>query len=206
MNTYTSTEALMLDSTVSPLGSMPIYKLIHRGNEKLLSFPCSPHFTVYVSSSARSRAPACQFCKKPLYSLEIAAKSGSSNPSPNLPSPSRIPPPPLPVLHRLRCPTTAALQRPVPRQLSLLHPLIPIHPLWRLVSGSTSGGDVSPRGRTQGRAAAGPRMPTALNVAQPRPEGGCATVDAAPKARSAPPSPPLSLPLSPPVQAETMAA
>jgi hypothetical protein len=128
MNTYTSTEALMLDSTVSPLGSMPIYKLIHRGNEKLLSFPCSPHFTVYVSSSARSRAPACQFCKKPLYSLEIAAKSGSSNPNPlaffsqspfSFPHPTAAPAcsPPAPMPHNsgstAPCPP-AALPPPSP--------------------------------------------------------------------------------------------
>jgi hypothetical protein len=67
----------------------------------------SPHFTVYVSSSARSRAPACQFCKKPLCSLEIATKSRSSPNSLSvnplapllLPSPSRVPPPPPPPLH-----------------------------------------------------------------------------------------------------------
>jgi hypothetical protein len=88
----------------------------------------SPHFTVYVSSSARSRAPACQFCKKPLYSLEIAAKSGSSNPNPlaffsqspsSFPHPTATPAcsPPAPMPHNsgstAPCPP-AALPPPSP--------------------------------------------------------------------------------------------
>jgi hypothetical protein len=118
----------------------------------------SPHFTVDVSIPA---PPPANFAESPstlskLQRSPAAPTLTLSRSSPNLPPPSRIPPPPLPVLHRLRCPTTVALQRPVPRQLSLLHPLIPIHPPWRLVSGSTSGGDVSPRGCTQGHAATGP--------------------------------------------------
>jgi hypothetical protein len=127
----------LMDIAVDPWSMQPIGEM-----KSYCGFLRSPHFTVYVSSSARSRAPACQFCKKPLCSLEIATKSRSSPNSLSvnplapllLPSPSRVPPPPPPPLHSsLRLPpphpcvfSTASdaprrrLSNAPPRQLSLL--------------------------------------------------------------------------------------
>jgi hypothetical protein len=62
--------------------------------------------------AARSRNSPNSLSANPLTPLLLPSPSRIPPPPP-LPSSLRLPPPPpLPVLHRLRCPTTAALQRP----------------------------------------------------------------------------------------------